>query len=107
MNLETKIFTPVGRLDASTVAKFRQEVESLLGSQTALLLIDLKEVPFVDSSGLGALVSVSKMMRSRNGDVALCSLSDGVRLLFKLTRMEKVFEIYPDQAAFTAHHSQP
>jgi anti-sigma B factor antagonist len=100
MSTTVKIFHPEGRIDGSRVHQFRQEVDSILEGESALLLIDLSAVPFVDSSGLGAMVSVLKTLRAKGGDIALCSLSEGVKILFKLTRMDKVFEIYENKEAF-------
>ncbi len=100
MTVDIKILEPTGRLDASRAQQFRREVDEVINTNPQLLLIDLKEVPFVDSSGIGALVSIFKAVRAANGDVALCSLAEGVRLLFRLTRLEKVFDIYDDRAAF-------
>lgn len=105
MKLPIQIIAPQGRLDSNQIPIFRAEVDALIGNTAALLLIDLSQVPFVDSAGLGSIVSILKALRNQGGDVALCALSEGVKILFKLTRMDSVFEIYPDQAAFLAAHA--
>ncbi len=59
------------------------------------ILIDLKDVRFIDSSGLGALVSGFKNAISNQGGLKLSSLQTQVRSMFELTRLHRVFEIFP------------
>ena len=56
--------------------------------------IDLTAVRFVDSSGLGALVSGFKNASARDGSLKLCCLQPQVRSMFELTRLHRVFEIF-------------
>ena len=62
------------------------------------LVVDLQAVRFVDSSGLGALVSGFKNASSRNGNLKLSGLQLQVKSMFELTRLHRVFEIYADSA---------
>jgi len=71
---------PVGELDAYTVAQFRDALAGLASSPR--LLIDLSSVPFMDSSGLGALIGGIRRARESDGDVAVaCSRPTLTRLL--------------------------
>jgi anti-sigma B factor antagonist len=71
---------PVGELDAYTVGEFREALSGLAASQR--LLIDLSEVPFMDSAGLGALIGGIRRAREAGGDVAVaCSRPTLTRLL--------------------------
>ena len=71
---------PMGELDAYTVGQFRESLAELAG--TARLLIDLSEVPFMDSAGLGALIGGIRRAREAGGDVAVaCSRPTLTRLL--------------------------
>lgn len=56
------------------------------------MLLDLNHVDFIDSSCLGALVSILKSVNGQ-GELALCSLNDTIKNLFKLTRMDRIFSI--------------
>jgi anti-sigma B factor antagonist len=58
-------------------------------------------VDFIDSSGLGAIVSALKTI-GRNGDLVLCGIKETVMSLFRLTRMDRVFRIFTDQGEATA-----
>lgn len=80
-------------LDASNVREFRDAVQSLMQERTRVVL-DMAGVKFVDSSGLGALISCLRHANARKGDLRLCELSRTVRALFELMRMHRVFTIH-------------
>ncbi len=102
MSQDIKIIEPNGRLDITNVAKFRLDISGLVALKPKVIVIDLKDVSFMDSSGLGALVSALKTARSAQCDLYICSLNDQVKMLFDLTSMSKIFKIYPDRAACLA-----
>ncbi len=71
---------PKGELDAFTVSQFRESLAELATS--ARLVIDLSEVPFIDSAGLGALIGGIRRTREQGGDVSVaCNRSTLIRLL--------------------------
>jgi anti-anti-sigma factor len=71
---------PVGELDAYTVGQFRESLAEL--ASVPRLLIDLSEVPFMDSAGLGALIGGIRRAREADGEVAVaCSRPTLTRLL--------------------------
>jgi len=79
-------------LDASNVREFRDTVQSLIQGHSRVVL-DMTGVKFVDSSGLGALISCLRQLNTRKGDFRLCNMSNTVRALFELMRMHRVFNI--------------
>ncbi|HIE9181005.1 TPA: STAS domain-containing protein [Klebsiella quasipneumoniae subsp. similipneumoniae] len=88
-----KVIVPlVRRLDASVASAFKQQVLEALDGQTKNLVMDLSHVDFIDSSCLGALVSILKSV-SGQGELVLCSVNGTIQNLFKLTRMDRVFSI--------------
>ncbi|MEB3338246.1 MAG: STAS domain-containing protein [Leptolyngbyaceae bacterium] len=100
MSRQVKIFQPTGILDGARANQLRREISEVITSGPDVVLLDLKEVTFMDSSGLGALVSALKSVRSSGGKLFVCSINDQVKMLFELTSMDRVFEIYPNQDAF-------
>jgi len=102
MSSEVRVIQPLGRLDVNSATKFRREISEIAVTKPKYLLIDLTDVSFMDSSGLGALVSALKSIRTVDGDMAICSLSEQVQMLFELTSMSKIFKIYNDRADFNA-----
>jgi anti-anti-sigma factor len=100
LTTEVKIFQPSGSLDATKSQTFRQEIAAVVENGTKVVLVDLKNVTFMDSSGLGALVLAFKTLRAANSKLVLCSINEQVRILFELTGMDKVFEIFASQDEF-------
>jgi len=84
------------RIDAHGAPEFKRRGLELIGQGNKKVLIDLSAVDFVDSSGLGALVSFLKAL-GREGTVALCGLKGTVREVLKLTRLERVFQLFSEE----------
>lgn len=82
------------RLDAHNSEALKQELGRLFNEGKASVVVDLKEVRFIDSSGLGALVSGFKNASSRQAELKLSSLQSQVKSMFELTRLHRVFDIY-------------
>ena len=92
------------QVEGQLVVGNRQELKDLV--QAALdrgerrLLIDFSRTGYIDSSGLGALVSISKRIREAGGELRLSGLNDDLRSLFELTKLDTLFAITetPEQA---------
>lgn len=80
-------------LDASNVRDFREGVQRLIKDKTRVVL-DMSQLKFVDSSGLGALISCLRDTNGRKGDFRLSNMSRSVLALFELMRMHRVFSIH-------------
>ncbi len=77
----------------------RRAIKHLVKSGRIHLILDLKSVDFIDSSGLSVLVSTLKAVQEKNGEVVLLNPSDEVRSLIELTRLHQVFDIFEDRDA--------
>jgi anti-sigma B factor antagonist len=99
-----------GELDLGSSPRLRDlAVKGLMGGNRALV-IDLSDVAFIDSTGLGTLVAVLKRARSLGGDVGLVIVLDRVRKLFELTGLTAAFAIHGDLDATVAavqSHGKP
>lgn len=84
---------PKGALDAATSKDFRAAVEPLLEGKTRVVL-DFQEVSFVDSAGLGVLLTLLRRLAQQQGDLKVCGLSKGVKTLFQLVRMNRIVESF-------------
>lgn len=84
---------PVDELDASNSGEFKRDMAPILQSHNKLVL-DLGQLRFVDSSGLGAMLSCLRQLSAKGGDLKLCAMSKQVRGLFELVRMHRIFDIY-------------
>jgi anti-sigma B factor antagonist len=86
-----------GEIDSHTVHAFH-EVVTEAASLSSRVVIDLAQVTFVDSSGLGGLILARKNARARGGSVSLVSPPPMVRRLLGSTRLHDVFDIYDSLA---------
>lgn len=86
------------RLTAMNARSFRDDVVALIDEGSSSLVVDFKDVTFLDSSGLGALVGVLKKIGNR-GELAVCGLNPDVEQMFRICRMDRVFTIYRDADA--------
>jgi anti-sigma B factor antagonist len=110
MRIETRIepnafvITPLEpRVDAHVAPAFRTALFAYIDQGHRHLLIDMSKVEFIDSSGLGALISALKHL-GRDGELTVSSLTAAVRSMFELTRLNRVITIVdgkdaPDPAA--------
>jgi anti-sigma B factor antagonist len=80
------------QLDASNAKDFKRDIAPIL-STASKVVFDLSQLRFVDSSGLGAMLSCLRQLNSTGGDLKLCGLSKPVRALFELVRMHRIFDI--------------
>jgi anti-sigma B factor antagonist len=100
MSVKFEVITPEGILDSTKAEEFRQKVDEMLAAGVEVILIDLKDITFIDSSGLGTLVVILKKVRGIDRHLYICSINDQVRMLFELTSMDRVFDVYPDRETF-------
>jgi anti-anti-sigma factor len=107
MSIDLKVLEPTGILDSTKAEEFRRTVDQLLQDGAEVILIDLKDISFIDSSGLGTLVVLLKKVRGMNRKLCICSINDQVRMLFELTNMDQVFDVYSDRSAFEQEVLQP
>ena len=86
-------------IDGQLIVGNRQELKTLvqegLDRGERKFLIDCSRTGYIDSSGLGALVTLSKRVREANGDLRIAGLNEDLRALFELTKLDTLFHIAP------------
>jgi anti-sigma B factor antagonist len=90
----TVMYIKEDRLDANNSEELKEEIRSFFGNEKKDLVIDLAEIHFIDSSGLGALVSGYKIASTLHGSLKLSSQQSQVKSMFELTRLHRVFDIF-------------
>jgi anti-sigma B factor antagonist len=94
----------VVRVEGQLIVGNRQELKDLLGAALDAgdrkFLIDFAGAGYIDSSGLGALVGLSRRVREAGGELRLSGLNEDLRSLFELTKLDTLFAIAdtPEQA---------
>jgi anti-sigma B factor antagonist len=100
------IFALKGNLDALTAAALKKEIEALLAARRIHVVFDLASLELIDSSGVGAIVSLFKRVRTLQGDVKIARLRGQPAEIFKLLRLDRAFELYDSvEAAVGKFHA--
>lgn len=86
---------PQGDLTAATSTALKAQLIALQADGPRRVVVDLAAVPFIDSSGLGALVAGLKAAKLHGGELALAAIRESAQSIFVVTMAEKVFPIFP------------
>ena len=82
-----------GQLIVGNRQELKQKVLEALESGSRKFIIDFSKTGYIDSSGLGVLVSLSKKIREQGGELRLANLNDDLKTLFELTKLDTLFHI--------------
>ncbi len=82
------------RIDAAVAIQFKERMREVLQTPATRVVLDLSRVGFLDSSGLGAVVAVHKLL-APDRKLELSGLTPAVEKVFRLTRMDSIFTIHP------------
>ena len=86
-------------------ALLRKTIRGLLEDQRTKILLNLADVDYIDSSGIGELVSGFTAVKNRGGDLKLLQLTKKVRDLLQITKLFTVFDVYTDEStALSSFH---
>jgi anti-sigma B factor antagonist len=96
------VVAPKGRLDMASAPEFRESVKRLVESGSGRMVVDLHDVSFVDSSGLGAIVGGLKAARNAGGDLRIARANQQVLLVLDLTSLNRVLKPYETVEEATA-----
>lgn len=98
--MRIEVMQPTGHLDATSTNYFRQQASQVLDQKPDVLLIDLKHLKQMDSSGLGALIFALRSSKAIGCKFALCSISEYVEFLLEITSMRDLFDIFENRHQF-------
>lgn len=99
------VLTPTGRLDITTAWQFRLKLQECISKVSSHVVVNLGQVNFIDSSGLTSLVAGMRDADKVKGTFRICKLHPEAKLVFEVTMMDSVFEIFDTEE--TALESLP
>lgn len=85
-----------GNLDADSVSLFKKETAKIVDEGCHTLILDCTGMAFVDSMGLGALISLLRKVRTLKGDLKVAGLNKEVKTVFEITRLHRLFDVSAD-----------
>ncbi|WP_442951400.1 STAS domain-containing protein [Oscillatoria sp. CS-180] len=88
------VITPSGRLDITTAWQFRLKLQDCISRLSPHIVVNLSQVNFIDSSGLTSLVAGMRDAGKVKGSFRICNVHPEARLVFEVTMMDSVFEIF-------------
>ena len=88
------VLTPTGRLDITTAWQFRLKLQECISKVSPHIVINLGHVNFIDSSGLTSLVAGMRDADKVSGSFRICNVHPEAKLVFEVTMMDSVFEIF-------------
>ena len=92
----TEIVYFSGILNAENVTIFREHIEKILNDNIKLVILNLEKLEEIDSSGIGAIISLLKRIRMKKGDLKILKLRGAVKKLFELLHIDQGIDVYED-----------
>jgi len=96
---EVTVVAVDGELTIANRGELKERVLARLSEGDSSFVIDFSRTGYIDSSGLGVLVSLSKRIREENGRLKLAALNQDLRTLFELTKLDALFQIADSRAS--------
>lgn len=101
------VLVPTGRLDITTAWQFRLKLQECISRLSPDIVVNLGEVNFIDSSGLTSLVAGMRDADKVKGSFRICNVHPEAKLVFEVTMMDSVFEIFDTEAEALGEASPP
>ncbi|MEN9205712.1 MAG: STAS domain-containing protein [Thermostichales cyanobacterium SZTDM-1c_bins_54] len=86
-----------GRIDSKVASEIRQLFQQLINKGYPNILVEMAEVTFLDSAGLGVLIAGMSKCRSAGGSLCLCQPSEAVQVVLNISATERILTVFPDQ----------
>ncbi len=83
-----------GDIDAYHSPKMKEEMEGYIKGDFKNIILDFQEVPYIDSAGLGTLVSILREVRNYQKELKIVGLRKNIKRIFEMTRLDNIFNIY-------------
>ena len=86
-----------GRIDGSTAVAFEEAVRGALEESDRAMIMDFRELAYISSAGLRVILLTAKSLQSQDAKLVLCSLSEQIREVFKISGFDKLLPIHEDR----------
>jgi anti-sigma B factor antagonist len=100
MTLNVSVVELSGVFDGTKSSAFHTEIRHALEGGADVILTDCRDLGFMDSSGLGAMIVALKMVRAAEKKLYICAINKQIGMLFDLTDTRRIFHVFADRAEF-------
>ena len=90
------------RVDGANSEEFQNDLEAILEEDDRALVLDLEHLSYISSSGLRAVLLISRTLQRRNAKFALCSLSTWLREVFQISGFDRIIQVHASRAEAVA-----
>lgn len=101
---------PEGYISAANAQAWKQEltaaISSIASTNISTILVDMTKLEFLDSAGLMSLISAYHLAESLGKSLSICSLTPGVKMVFELTQLDDVLDIYENRTKFESNQAE-
>lgn len=91
------VVQPQGFINAHTVRQFESALEDLVGRGQFTILINCKDLSYISSAGLCAIMGLIETVRENGGDILLCSLQENVHAIFETLGFTQLYRVFPGE----------
>ena len=86
-----------GEIDLNSSPQLRKVFDEIVGKEKTKVIVDFANVSYIDSSGLATLIEMMQRLKRNQGTMHLAQMSDKIRGLFEITKLDKLFSIHNTQ----------
>jgi anti-anti-sigma factor len=90
------ILSPIGKVDSDTSPVLEQKISDCLSKQPNTLVVDMEEVVFITSSGVGLMTKAKTLMDKNNGNFAMINLQPQIKKVFEIMRLVSTLNVFAD-----------
>jgi anti-sigma B factor antagonist len=99
----SSVFSPEGAIDLHVSPELRASLRAIIDEEKPKrLVVDLSQVPYIDSSGIAVLIGAMQSLEHEGGVFLLAGAQDGVRTIFESAKLDQYFRLFPDVEAAVA-----
>jgi anti-sigma B factor antagonist len=103
MATSPSIFSPAGAIDLHVSPELRASLRAIIdGEKPKRLIVDLSQVPYIDSSGIAVLIGAMQSLELEGGAFLIAGAREGVRMIFESAKLDQYFKLFPNVEAATA-----
>ena len=99
---DTLIVTAAGRVDGSNSQEFQQALEGVIDEGDRAVVLQLKQLSYISSSGLRVMLMVARMLQKRGTKFALCELTESIREVFEISGFDRIIPVHDSESAAVA-----